>query len=419
MKTSGKKVEIMSPAGSFESLIAAIKAGADSIYFGAGELNMRSGSIRFSVSDLVRIVRICKKNNVRCYLTLNSVMFDDDLNQMKKICIKAKKAGVDSIIACDFSVIEFANQIGLKVHLSTQANVSNFEAVRFFSRYADTIVLARELSLAQIDYICKMIQKNKLKGPSGKLVEIEVFVHGALCVAVSGKCYMSLAQYNSSANRGKCLQACRRRYRIIDDETNDELVVDNNFIMSPKDLCTIAMIDKLIESGVSVFKIEGRARAPEYVYTVTKIYKEAVLAVENKSYSPFKVAKWKKELNKVFNRGFWENGYYLGKKNGEWANAYGSVATTEKLKIGKVIHFYGKNKIAQIYIESNGLSLNDKIMISGKTTGPVFLKVENIVDFSGKVVNVASKGMKVTIPIKEKVRINDEVFLFRDRISYQ
>jgi putative protease len=412
-------IEIMSPAGSYESLMAAIKAGADSIYFGVGELNMRSKVIKFSEKDLERIVKICNQGNVKSYLTLNSVMYDEDLKKVMSICKRAKKAGIDAIIACDISVIEIAKEAGLSVHMSTQTNISNFQAVKFFSKYADTIVLARELSLEQIRNICDKIKKNKLKGPSGKLIRIEAFVHGALCVAISGKCYMSLAEYNSSANRGKCLQSCRRKYRVIDEETNDELIIDNHFVMSPKDLCTIGMIDKLMDCGVEVFKIEGRARGPEYVYIVTKTYKDAIDAITRKSYTKENIRKWRGELSKVFNRGFWENGYYMGKKTGEWSGSYGSKATKEKIKIGKIIHFYGKSSIAQISIESGELKIGDDIIILGKTTSPIFTKVKFMIDSKDKEVKKASKGAVITLSLNEKARVNDEIFLFRERTFSQ
>ncbi|MBS3115009.1 U32 family peptidase, partial [Candidatus Woesearchaeota archaeon] len=320
-------IELMSPVGSYESLAAAIQAKADSIYFGVGELNMRSrAAYNFTVKDLKKIADICKKNNIKSYLTLNVVVYDNEFKAIKKLCDAAKKAKISAVIASDLAVIQYANKIKLPVHISTQANVSNIEAVRFYSRYADVIVLARELTLEQIRNIAKEIKKQNMRGPNKQLVKIELFIHGAMCVSISGKCQMSLALYNEPANRGKCLQACRRAYRVIDEETGDELVIDNKYVMSPKDLCTIGFIDKLIEAGVSVFKIEGRGRSPEYVYTVTKVYKEAVESYFNGSYTKTKIKHWTSELEKVFNRGFWQGGYYLGKKLGEWSGTYGSKA---------------------------------------------------------------------------------------------
>ncbi|MFQ5475224.1 MAG: peptidase U32 family protein, partial [Candidatus Nanoarchaeia archaeon] len=331
--------------------MAAIKSGAGSVYFGVGSLNMRSRSAKFSIEDLEKVAKICEENDVKSYLALNTVMYDEDLDEVKKICDLAKEKGISAVIASDTSVIQYANSVGLEVHMSTQTNISNTEAVKFYSKFADVIVLARELSLDQIKTVCEKIRKDEIKGPSGNLVEIEVFIHGALCVSISGKCYMSLATYEHSANRGACLQNCRRKYRVTDDETGQELIVDNKYIMSPKDLCTIGMIDKLIDAGVKIFKIEGRARGPEYVSTVTRVYKEAIEAVKSSTYTKTKIEKWREELKTVFNRGFWENGYYLGKKTGEWSGAYGSKATTEKIQVGKVIHFFGKNNVAEIAVE--------------------------------------------------------------------
>lgn len=407
-------LELMCPAGDKESLMAAIKAGADSIYFGVGQLNMRARSAKFKEDDLEDIAKICKEHRIKSYLTLNTVMYDNDLESVRSLCDRAKAAGISAIIACDVAVINYANSIGLKVHMSTQTNISNIEAVKFFSRYADVIVLARELSLGQIGDICKEIKKDDIRGPNNKPLKIEVFIHGALCVSIAGKCYMSLAQYNHSANRGDCLQACRRTYTVTDKETGDELDIDNEFVMSPKDLCTIGMIDKLIDAGVEIFKIEGRARGPEYVFTVTKAYREAIDAVKDNNYDQDKVKQWRSELKKVFNRGFWENGYYLGKRLGEWAGTYGSKATTKKIQVGKVIHYFNKKGIAEIHIDSGDFRVGDELLFTGPTTGVVLVTVESIMS-DDKPTGCGIKGRSVTVPVSDVVRVNDKVFMIKER----
>jgi len=407
-------VELMCPAGSFKALRAAIKAGANSVYFGVGNLHMRSVAAKFTVDNLKEIVQICKQANVKSYLTLNAVMYDEDLEEMKKLCDLAKQNEITAIIASDLAVIQYANSINLEVHMSTQTNISNIEAVKFYSKFADVIVLARELSLEQIKKICDKIKKENIKGPKDELIKIEVFVHGALCVSISGKCYMSLATYDKSANRGACIQNCRRKYRVTDDETGKELVVDNQYVMSPKDLCTIQIVDKLIEAGINVFKIEGRARGEEYIFLVTKVYKEAIEAAENKTFTKDKVKDWIKELKKVFNRGFWMDGYYLGDKLGEWSNAYGSKATKEKIEVGKVLNYFEKVKAAHIKILANELNIDDELMISGNKTGVVFTKVKKIMK-NNQEVSKASKGNDITIEVLEKIRENDTVFLIKDR----
>jgi len=406
-------IELMSPVGSYESLAAAIQAKADSIYFGVGELNMRSrAAYNFTVKDLKKIADICKKNNIKSYLTLNVVVYDNEFKAIKKLCDAAKKAKISAVIASDLAVIQYANKIKLPVHISTQANVSNIEAVRFYSRYADVIVLARELTLEQIRNIAKEIKKQNMRGPNKQLVKIELFIHGAMCVSISGKCQMSLALYNEPANRGKCLQACRRAYRVIDEETGDELVIDNKYVMSPKDLCTIGFIDKLIEAGVSVFKIEGRGRSPEYVYTVTKVYKEAVESYFNGSYTKTKIKHWTAELEKVFNRGFWQGGYYLGKKLGEWSGTYGSKAAKEKRYIGLIENYFPKPNAAQIKIESGKLNINDDILITGPTTGVLQFKLESMF-VNEKPSKTGKKGWDVTIKIPNKVRKNDKLYIVK------
>ena len=407
-------VELMAPAGSYESLMAAINAGCDSVYFGIEQLNMRARSANnFTLEDLQKIVSICKEHSVKSYLTLNTIMYDHDMNLMKKICDEAKNAGISAVIASDVAAISYAHSIQLEVHMSTQANVTNIETVKFYATFADVIVLARELTLSQIESICNKIKKEKICGPNGKLVEIELFAHGALCVAVSGKCYMSLATYNSSANRGACLQNCRRAYKVIDEETGDELRIDNKYIMSPKDLCTIGFIDKILNSGVKVLKIEGRGRAPDYVHRVISTYREAIDAYNAGTYSQEKVPVWIKELETVFNRGFWHGGYYLGKQLGEWSGEYGSQATIEKQYVGKVENYFSKANVGQVHLESGTIEVGNSILITGPTTGVVELTLESmkVNDISS---SSATKGDVITFPIDIKVRAQDKVFIVKD-----
>lgn len=406
-----QKIELMAPAGSFASLQAAIASGADSVYFGVGKLNMRSRAGSFNEKDLKKIVNICHKSCVKAYLTLNTVLYDEDLIAMKNLCKKAKKYGVDCIIASDISAIEYAKSIGLPVHISTQANISNIEAVRFYSQYADTIVLARELKLEQIEKIVNQIRKEYIYGPSGQLVNIEIFCHGALCVSVSGKCYMSLAQFNHSANRGDCFQTCRRKYRVFDDETGNELVIDNQYVMSPKDLCTITFLDKIVQSGVKVLKIEGRGRSPEYVATVVKVYKEAIESITQKTWNSEKVAEWLTRLETVYNRGFWQGGYYLGKKLGEWSGAGENKATQKKEYLGRVLNYYARVNAASILIEATDYVKEKTIsfLIEGPTTGSI--SVNSDVFLEKKRVTNATKGQIITIQISTKVRPNDKVYV--------
>ncbi|KKQ40817.1 MAG: collagenase [Candidatus Magasanikbacteria bacterium GW2011_GWA2_37_8] len=405
----------MSPAGSFASLNAAIKAGANSVYFGILQLNMRARSANnFKITDLSKIVRICKKNNVKTYLTVNTILYDSDLALMKKICKAAKKNGITAIIASDIAALQYASSIGLEVHISTQQNVSNIEAVRFFSKFADVVVLARELSLKQIEKIIEQIKKEKIVGPSGKLIRIELFAHGALCVSISGKCYMSLTTQNASANRGICRQNCRRTYRVIDEENGDELVLDNKYIMSPKDLCTIGFLDKLVKAGVSVFKLEGRGRAPDYVYTVTKCYHEAVEAVENNVYTKEKIRAWTEQLEKVYNRGLWHGGYYLGKKLGEWSGEYGSHTTTQNDYIGRVTNFFRKAGVGEFVLEAGNLKLGEEILITGDTTGAVKCKVDEMF-VNDKPAKIAKKGDLITFKTPDRIRFNDRLFVIRNR----
>lgn len=408
----------MSPAGSYESLMAAIKAGANSVYFGVEHLNMRARTIAFKLKDLKKIANICKKHNVKSYLTLNTIVYDQDMKMVKKICDAAKKAKISAIIACDIATIEYARKINLEVHISTQQNISNIEAVKFFSKYSDVVVLARELTLPQIKKIVQEIKQKNIRGPNGKLVKVELFAHGALCVSISGKCYMSLAQYGASANRGMCLQACRRSYKVIDEETGDELVVDNKYIMSPKDLCTIGFLDKLLDAGISVLKLEGRGRSPEYVYAVTKCYREAVDSYFNGTYTKQKIADWTKRLEEVFNRGFWHGGYYLGKKLGDWSGVYGSKAEKEKTYLGYVKNFFAKHNVAQIVIETGKISIGDEILIQGPTTGVLQFKLTDL-HVNEKSAQIGKKGDDVTIKVSEKVRKNDKVYVFGKKEKLQ
>ncbi len=409
------KVEIMSPAGSFASLSTAIKAGANSVYFGIEQLNMRARAANnFKTSDLPEIVRICNEKNVKTYLTVNTILYDHDLVMMKKICDAAKENKINAVIASDIAALQYAHSIGLEIHISTQQNVSNIEAVRFFANFADVIVLARELTLNQIKKIIQEIKKDNITGPSGKLIKIELFAHGALCVAISGKCYMSLATNNSSANRGACTQNCRRTYRVKDDETGEELVLDNEYIMSPKDLCTIGFLDKIIGAGVSVLKLEGRGRSADYVLTVTKCYREAADAIENNTYTKEKIEVWTKELASVYNRGFWHGGYYLGKKLGEWSGEYGSQATKQNEFIGRVTNYFRKSNIAELIIDTGEIKIGDDLFVTGDNTGVIKFKLENFYlnDVSG---TVAKKGDIITIPVSQRLRINDKLFLSKDR----
>ncbi len=404
------KPKILSPAGYFDSLSAAIKAGADAVYFGLKELNMRSSSSKnFTIEDLKEISQICKKNNIRSYLTVNSIIYDNELSLMQNILDKAKKHNINAIIAHDMSVIKYAKQINMPVHLSTQANISNIEAVKYYSQFADVIVLARELSLDKITNICQQIKKENIQGPSNKLIQIEIFIHGALCIAISGKCYMSLAQYNESANRGKCLQACRRKYRVQENETKKELSIENKYVMSPKDLCTIGNLDRLVKTGATIFKIEGRKRSSEYVYTTTKCYKDALNSIESDSFSKEKINFWLQELEKVYNRGFWQGGYYLGKKTDMWTKSYGSQAKLKKTYLGKATNFFSKISVAEFLLESHQLKQNDEILILGQTTGFIKMNVTSL--YTDKKILTAKKGEKIAIKVKQKIRRGDKLYL--------
>lgn len=402
-------IEIMSPVGSYESLMAAVQGGANAVYFGVGKLNMRArSSVNFSLNDLETITGICREHSLCSYLTLNTVVFDEELDEIQRIVDAAEEHGVSAIIASDFAVLEYARSIGMEVHISTQCNITNFAAVKFFSRYADVMVTARELSLDQVASIIKQIETQNICGPSGELVKIEIFVHGALCMAVSGKCYLSLDNFNHSANRGACLQPCRRAYIVKDKESDLELEVDNEYIMSPKDLKTIGFLDKILAAGIRVLKIEGRGRAPEYVKTVTRVYREAVDACFNGTFTQENIDYWNAKLSSVYNRGFWD-GYYLGQKIGEWSGKYGSQATMRKEYVGKVTNYYAKLNVAEIRIEAQSLNVGDTILINGATTGVYEDKLKEIrVDL--QTVGSATRGELCSIPVTSLVRRNDKLY---------
>ena len=399
----------MAPVGSFESLMAAIQGGADAVYFGIGKFNMRSRSSQnFTLEDLKNISEVCRENNVKTYITLNTVLYDEEIEDIRKIIDSAVENNIDAIIASDRAVINYAISKKINIHASTQCNISNFEAVRYYAQFSDVIVLARELNLKQIKSIYLNIIKENICGPSGSLLRIEAFAHGALCMAISGKCYLSLDNMNYSANRGACLQLCRRVYEVKDIEEGNELKIDGAYIMSPKDLCTIDFLDKIINAGVSVLKIEGRGRSPEYVKTVTSCYKEASMAVLNNTYSENAINEWKNKLNSVYNRGFWE-GYFMGKKIGEWTNKYGSQASTKKVYVGKITNYFSKLNVAEIKIETGTLNIGDNIIVIGPTTGVIELNVAEIrVDLLP--VPQAEKGTMCSVFIENTVRRADKLY---------
>lgn len=407
-------IEIMAPAGNFESLHAAIQGGADSVYFGVGNLNMRSHSANNFPSDsLKEIVDICKKAGVKSYLTLNIVIYDEDIPSMREAVDRAAEAGVSAIIASDMAVILYARERGLEVHISTQLNVSNILSLKYHSQFADVVVLARELNLHQVKEIYETIEKEQIKGPSGELVKLELFCHGALCMAVSGKCYLSLHEYNASANRGSCYQICRRSYEVKDKETGNTLEVDNKYIMSPKDLSTILFIDKIIDSGIRVFKIEGRARAPEYVKRVTSAYREAADAVCEGRYTPELAKELEARVSEVFNRGFWD-GYYQGAKLGQWSEIYGNKATKKKTYVGKVTNFFSNLSVAEVLIETGELRKGDEVLIIGPSTGVMEHTIDEI-RTNLESVEVALKGEFCSLPLPAgvKLRRSDKIYLWR------
>lgn len=412
----------MAPAGNFECLHAAIQGGADSVYFGVGKLNMRSHSANnFCPEDLPEVVRICREAGVKSYLTLNIVLYQEDLDAMREALDAAKAAGVDAIIASDMAAIQYCRSIGLEVHISTQLSISNVEALRFYAQWADVVVLARELNLDQVKDIYKTIVKDGIKGPGGELVRIEMFAHGALCMAISGKCYLSLHAYGASANRGSCFQVCRRGYEVTDLDTGNQLHVDNKYIMSPKDLCTIEFMDRIIDSGVKVFKIEGRARSAEYVKRCASCYRRAADAVCEGSYTPELAAELKKELAVVFNRGFWD-GYYQGAYLGQWSEVYGSQATHRKVYCGKVTNWFDRVGVVEITVESTPISLGDKLMAIGATTGVVEFEVGEL-RVNLQPVETAAKGVRCSVMVDPSIcpggrlRRGDKVYVWKENVS--
>ena len=401
--------EIMAPIGSRESLAAAIHAGANSVYFGIGKLNMRSHSANhFTIDDLKEIAETCNAQNIKTYLTVNTVIYGEDITTMHEIIDAAKDANITAVIASDVAVMMYCRQVGVEVHLSTQLNISNIDALKFYAQFADVAVLARELNMDQVKEIHEQIIKQNICGPKGQPIRIEMFCHGAFCMAISGKCYMSLHDANRSANRGECVQICRRSYTVTDNETGNQLEIDNKYIMSPKDLKSVRFIDKMMDAGVRVFKIEGRARGPEYVHTVVSCYKEAMQSVLDGTFTEEKKDKWDERLSTVFNRGFWD-GYYQGQKMGEWTKEYGNKATEKKVLIGKVMKYFSRLGVAEIAVEANTFAKGDKLLITGNTTGAMFLNAEEI-RYDLKPVDVAEQGWRVSIPVPDKVRPNDKLF---------
>ena len=408
-KGEAERLEIMAPAGNFECLTAAIQSGADSVYFGVEKLNMRSHSANhFTIDDLREIASICSEHGIKTYLTVNTIIYGEDIDTMHQIVDAAAEAGISAVIASDVAVMTYCRQRGVEVHLSTQLNISNIEALKFYAQFADVVVLARELNMEQVAEIYRQIEQQHVCGPSGQLVRIEMFCHGALCMAVSGKCYMSLHDANRSANRGQCVQICRRSYTVTDNETGNQLEIDNKYIMSPKDLKTIRFMDRMMKAGVRVFKIEGRARGPEYVHTVVSCYKEAVSSVINGTFTEERKDEWDQRLATVFNRGFWD-GYYQGQTLGEWNRHYGSNATERKVLVGKVIKYFSKLGVAEVAVEASEFGLGDKLLITGNATGALWLTADEI-RYDLKPVERALQRQRVSIPVPEKVRPNDKLF---------
>ena len=404
-----KDFEIMAPVGSRESLAAAIQAGADSIYFGIEKLNMRAHSAStFTIDDLREIAVTCNEHGIKTYLTVNTIIYNEDIALMHEIVDAAKEAGISAVIASDVAVMTYCNKIGQEVHLSTQLNISNVEALKFYAQFADVVVLARELNMDQVAEVHRLAEEQNICGPSGEPIRIEMFCHGALCMAISGKCYLSLDNANRSANRGECIQLCRRSYTVTDNETGTQLEIDNKYVMSPKDLKTVRFIDKMMKSGVRVFKIEGRARGPEYVYTVVKCYKEAIQSVIDGTFTEEKKDEWDERLATVFNRGFWD-GYYLGQKLGEWNKNYGSCATEKKVYVGKGIKYFSKLGVAEFAIEAADFKKGDKLLITGPTTGVIYMTADEI-RYDLNPVDEALKGQRVSMPVPAKVRPSDKLF---------
>lgn len=402
--------EVLAPAGSHATLAAALRAGADAVYFGVGKLNMRArATANFSIEDIPAVVRKCRRMNVRAYLVLNTLIYDHELDQVRQICEAASDGGVDAVIASDIAAIRYARTLNLPVHLSVQANISNMEAVRFYAEFADVMILARELSLPAIAAIIRTIKEEKICGPSGQPVRIELFAHGALCVAVSGFCNMSLAVYDSSANRGACYQTCRRAYRVSDEETGEELVIDNKFVMSPRDICTISILDQILDAGVDILKLEGRGRSADYVDVVTRVYREGVDSWRDQTFSAARSQEWITRLQTVFNRGFWHGGHYLGEKAAAWCGISGNAATRHKIHVGKVSNYFQKCGVAELTLTAGGLSKGHEILVTGATTGAVTCTLQEL-RIDGKIAESAKKGDVVTLPVAVKLRRNDQVF---------
>lgn len=416
MKTNS--IEILAPAGSFETLQTAIDAGADAVYFGISDFNMRAtAAANFINADIPKIVKLCKASKVKPYITLNTLLYDNELGRMREIVNEVKENGIDAVIAADMATIEYARSKDVEVHISTQLSISNIESLKFYSQFSDRVVLARELTLEQVAEIIREIREQDIRGPKGNLVEIEVFAHGALCVAVSGRCSMSMYCYNTSANRGKCSQMCRRQYKVTDISTGKELVIDNNYVMSSADLCTIGMLPELVATGVNVLKFEGRGRSAEYVDTIIRTYKEALNAIEDGTYSNDKIKKWNEDLGTVFNRGFTQN-FYMGRKIGEWAGVHGSKATQERIHIGAVEHYYPKVKVAQVKIQAKDeFKTGDEYIITGPTTGLEKGIVKSLV-VNDKETDKAKQGDTVTFKVNKKVRKNDRLYVLRERESF-
>ncbi|BAG83867.1 peptidase U32 family protein [Candidatus Azobacteroides pseudotrichonymphae] len=410
-----KIIEVMAPIGSYESLSAAIQGGADSVYFGIEDLNMRSNSTsNFTIEDILKIVPICQQHQIKTYLAVNTILYNNDLVSMRAIINAARDAGISAIIAADVAGMLYARDKGMEIHLSTQLNISNIESLRFYAQFADVVVLARELTLEQVKEIRRQIVEQKIKGPSSKLLRIEAFAHGALCMAISGKCYLSLHEMNSSANRGKCNQVCRRGYIVKDKQSEIELEIDNQYIFSSKDLKTIRFIDKMIDSGIEIFKIEGRARGPEYVRVVTECYKKAIKAYFENNFTEKMKDTWDGQLRRVFNRGFW-NGYYLGQRLGEWSNCYGNEALEKKMYIGKVVNYFPKIQVGEFLMETQELHKGDKVLITGPTTGALFLKA-NEIRVNLLPVETAAQGERFSMPVSEKIRPSDKIFKITNRL---
>ena len=410
-----RSIELMAPAGSYEALMAAINAGCNSVYFGVEQLNMRSrSSNNFTIEDLKKIAELGKEHNIKTYLTMNTVLYDHDINLMKRIIDAAKESGITAVIAADHAVMNYAKKVGVEIHVSTQANISNIDTVEFYANYADVVVLARELSLKQVGEISREIKRREITGPSGKLIEVEIFAHGALCMAVSGKCYLSLHSHFASANRGACIQNCRRTY-VVKDEEGIEFEIDNEYIMSAKDLCTIDFIDKIIDAGVTVLKIEGRGRSADYVHVVTTCYNEAIEAYIEGTYNQEKVADWKERLATVFNRGFWD-GYYLGKKMGEWSDEYGSKATKQKTYIGRGLKYFEKAQVGEFQLDSHSLKVGDEVMITGPTTGYVETIISEI-RVDNQVTEAVKKGDVFSFQIDIKIRHSDKLYKLHEPVK--